>query len=319
MNLSGKVRGGAVVLVLGLVLAFFVPQIFGVNQYLLKTLIIMLVFIIYASAWNLLALSGQGSLGHAAFFGLGGYASAIIANSFGLPPMVSIFFGGFFAAAVGVLIGLSCVRLREWFLAMVTFGFAVIVHTVTTELPALTGGWDGLPAKKLVPLSQTSIMFEYYFVLILAIMIVLIIRRMMRSRIGLAFEAIRENELEAKVMGVNVTKYKLLAFAVSAFFTGIAGAIEIHHFGYITPEVYSLDISFWPVIYCISGGLGTLWGPIVGTAAITLLWEFFRMFGWTFERFVVIGAILILTVIFLPKGFVSIPEKIRSLRNQTPK
>jgi branched-chain amino acid transport system permease protein len=318
MNLSGKVTKGAVMLVLGLLIAFLIPQIFGVNQYLLKTLIIMLVFIIYASAWNLLALSGQGSLGHAAFFGLGGYASAILANSLGLPPMATIFVGGFFAAVIGVLIGLSCVRLREWFLAMVTFGFAVIVHTITTELPAITGGWDGLPAKKLVSLSADSIMYEYYFVLILAIAIVFVIRRMMRSRIGLAFEAIRENELEAKVMGVNVTKYKLLAFAVSAFFTGIAGAIEIHHFGYITPEVYGLDISFWPVIYCISGGLGTLWGPIVGTAAITLLWEFFRMFGWTFERFIVIGVILIVTVIFLPKGFVSIPEKLRN-RNQTPK
>ena len=314
-----KVSMWTYLLVLVLIVSFLTPQIFGVNQYLLRTLIIMLVFIIYASAWNLLALSGQGSLGHAAFFGLGGYSSAIIANSLGLPPMASIFVGGLFAAVIGVVIGLSCVRLREWFLAMVTFGFAVIVRTITTELSAYTGGWDGLPAKKLVALSDYSIMYEYYFVLILAILVVLVIRRMMRSRIGLAFEAIRENELEAKVMGVNVTKYKLLAFAVSAFFTGIAGAIEIHHIGYITPEIYGIEISFWPVIYCISGGLGTLWGPIVGTAGITLLWEFFRLFGWTFERFIVIGAILILTVIFLPKGFVSIPEKIRSLRNQTPK
>jgi len=319
MDLS-KGRRWTYLLVLVLAVSFLVPQISGVNQYLLRTLIIMLVFIIYASAWNLLALSGQGSLGHAAFFGLGGYASAIVANSLGLPPLATIFLGGLFAAIVGVFIGLSCVRLREWFLAMVTFGFAVIVHTITTELPALTGGWDGLPAKKLVPISvEGSIMYEYYFVLILAIVVVLVIRRMMRSRIGLAFEAIRENELEAKVMGVNVTKYKLLAFAVSAFFTGIAGAVEIHHFGYITPEVYGLHISFWPIIYCISGGLFTLWGPIVGTAGITLLWEFFRMFGWTFERFIVIGVILILTVIFLPKGFVSLPEKIRSFRNQTPK
>lgn len=292
--------------------ALSIPLVFGVNQYLLHTLIVMFVFTIYASAWNLLALSGQGSLGHAAFFGLGGYASTLLAKNLGLPVPATIFFGGIFAAILGIVIGLTVVRLREWFLAMVTFGFAVIIHTITIEIPLLSGGWDGMPAKKLVPVDITnSIMYEYYLTLMLAAAVILVIWRITKSRIGLAFEAIRENELEAKVMGVNTTKYKLLAFAVSAFFTGIAGAVHIHHIGYITPEIYGIEISFWPVIYCVSGGLLTLWGPVIGTAAITALWEFFRLFGWTYERFVIIGLILILNVIFLPKGFISLPQKIR--------
>jgi branched-chain amino acid transport system permease protein len=308
-----KMRGKTSLGISSVILALMLPLILGINQYLLRVLIIMLVFIIYSSAWNFLALSGQGSLGHAAFFGLGGYASAIIANSLGLSPFMTILIGGIFATCIGVLIGLTCVRLREWFLAMVTFGFAVIAHTITAELSWLTGGWDGIPAKRLIPVTIPNyIVYEYYTVLLIALAVIGILYLITKSRIGLAMEAIRENELEAKVMGINVTKYKLMAFAVSAFFTGIAGALEIHHFGYITPEIYGIDISFWPIIYCISGGLFTIEGPIVGTVVITVLSEGLKNFGWTYERFILIGVILILVVIFLPKGFVSITKKIKS-------
>jgi len=294
-------------------IALLMPHIFGVSQYLLTVLIIMLVFILYSSAWNLLALSGQGSLGHAAFFGIGGYTSAIVVKSLGLPPLATILAGGIFAAFIGVLIGLTCVRLKEWFLAMVTFGFAVLAHTITLELPGLTGGWDGLPVQKVIPVTvHNYIMYEYYLVLITTVIVLFVIYQIMNSKVGLAFEAIRENELEANVMGINVMKYKLTAFAVSAFFSGIAGALEIHHFGYITPEVYGIDISFWPIIYCVSGGLCTIEGPILGTIIITLLDESLKNFGWTYERYIMIGLILILIVRFLPKGFVSVPEKIKA-------
>ncbi len=299
--------------VISLLIAFLIPLIFGINQYLLTVLIIMLIFIIYSSAWNLLAFSGQVSLGHAAFFGIGGYASAIMAKDLGISPFATILLGGIFAAFVGVLIGLTCVRLREWFLAMVTFGFAVIAHTITAELSWLTGGWDGIPAKRLIPVTiANSIIYEYYIVLLIAVAVVVLLYLMTKSRIGLALEAIRENELEAKVMGINVTKYKLTAFAVSAFFAGIAGALEIHHFGYITPEVYGIDVSFWPIIYSISGGLFTIEGPILGTIIITILDEGLKSFGLTYGRLILIGLILILVVIFLPKGFVSLPKKIKS-------
>jgi len=295
------------------VVALLIPLIFGINHYLLTVLIIMLVFIIYSSAWNLLALSGQGSLGHAAFFGIGGYTSAIIARSLGLHPLVTILAGGLFAAFIGVLIGLTCIRMREWFLAMVTFGFAIIVHTITTELSWLTGGWDGIPVKKLIPVTIPNyILYEYYAMLLITVVAIVIIYLITKSRVGLALEAIRENELEAKLMGIGVIKYKLVAFAISAFFTGIAGALEIHHFGYITPEVYGIDISFWPIIYSISGGLFTIGGPILGTVVITFIWGVLRSFGLVYEGVVLIGLVLILIVIFLPKGLVSIPEKIKA-------
>ncbi len=127
----------------GIALAVVAPFLVT-NVYILNLLSLMLIFIIFSSAWNLLAYSGQGSLGHAAFFGIGAYASTVIAVKSGITPYVTIFLGAAVAAVIGVLIGLTCVRLKEWFLAMVTFGFAIIVQTIAVSILApVTGGWDG--------------------------------------------------------------------------------------------------------------------------------------------------------------------------------
>ncbi len=302
-----------------LLVAVLLPIASGANESLLMSLIFMLIFIIYASAWNFLATSGQGSLGHAAFFGLGGYGFAVAAGLFGVPPLAALLVGGFFSALVGVLIGVTCIRMREWFLAMVTFGFSIIIETIVVELSAvdgvvLTGGHDGLQAAALIPISVPGYrMWEYYMLLFFAAAVVGVFYALKKSKMGLALEAIRENELEAKVMGVDVVKNKLVAFAVSAFFSGFAGALFAQHIRYITPELFRADNSFWPIIYSISGGLSSIGGPIVGTIVVKSLWDVLPQFGLNYERYVLIGGILVLTVIFLPKGFVSLPEKLWSL------
>ncbi|KQC05460.1 MAG: ABC transporter permease [Methanoculleus sp. SDB] len=281
------------------------------NLYILTVLILMLIFIIYASAWNLLTYSGQGSLGHAAFFGLGGYASSLIALQSGLSPYITIFAGAAFSALIGLLIGLTCVRLREWFLAMVTFGFAIIIQTVIVSmLSPVTGGWDGYAVPKLIASTiPYHLLWEYYSILIVTILSLMAIHLVLKSRIGLALAAIRENELEARAAGIDPVKFKLLAFTISAYIAGIAGALEIHHFGYITPEIFGVNLSFWPVIYSITGGLGTLAGPVIGTIVVSLLWDGLNAAGLTYERYIIIGALLILTIIYLPRGLVSLVEK----------
>ncbi len=294
-------------------IAFLIPLLVGSNLYYLTVLVLMLIFIIYASAWNFLTFSGQGSLGHAAFFGLGAYAASLMAVRLGLPSILTLLFGGIFAAVIGVLIGLTCVRLREWFLAMVTFGFAVIIQTlVVSQLAPVTGGWDGFPVPKLVPSGiQGSLMIEYYIILIITIATIILFRWLLKSRIGLALAAIRENEIEARAAGINPMPFKLFAFGVSAFFAGIAGSLEIAHFGYVTPEIFGIDLSFWPIIYSITGGLGTLAGPVIGTIVVTLLWDGLNAMGFTYARFIIIGVLLVLIIIFLPKGLVSLPTEIR--------
>lgn len=288
------------------------------SMFLLNLLVLMLIFIIFASAWNLLALSGQGSLGHAAFFGIGAYASTLIAVRSGISPFITIFLGAAVAAFIGILIGLTCVRLKEWFLAMVTFGFAIIVQTLTVSVLApVTGGWDGIASPRLISPSIPGYqLIEYYAVLVITIASIVAIWYIMKSRIGLAFLAIRENELEARAAGVDPVRYRLLAFAMSAFLAGVAGALEIHHIGYLTPELYGVENSFWPITYVILGGLGTLAGPVIGTVVLTIIWEGLKSTGLTFGRYVIVGFILILTIIFLPKGLVNLPEKIRTWRER---
>lgn len=297
-----------------LILAAILPFLTGMNLYVLNVLILLLIFIIFASSWNLLAYSGQASLGHAAFFGIGGYASTFIALELGISPFIAIPFGGVVAAAISVLLGLTCVRLKEWFLAMVTFGFAIIIQTLTVSLLApITGGWDGMSSPRLLTSDIAGYMvWEYYSILAISIGVIVLIHVVLKSRIGLVFAAIRENEMEARVSGVDPVRYKLLAFTMSAFLAGVAGALEIHHFGYISPEIYGVDLSFWPVIYSIFGGLGTIAGPIIGTIVLTFLWDGLKLVGWTYERYIFIGIVLVLSVIFLPKGLVSLPEEFKT-------
>jgi branched-chain amino acid transport system permease protein len=228
-----------------LALALVIPFLTD-SMFIIDLLVLMLTFIIFASAWNLLAYSGQGSLGHAAFFGIGAYASTIIAAKSGLSPFITIFLGAAVAAFIGILIGLTCVRLKEWFLAMVTFGFAIIVQTLTVSIFApVTGGWDGIASSRLVSPSIPGYqLIEYYAILVITIASLAAIWYIMKSRVGLAFLAIRENELEARAAGIDPVRYRLLAFALSAYLAGVAGALQIHHIGYLTPELYGVDNSF---------------------------------------------------------------------------
>jgi branched-chain amino acid transport system permease protein len=304
-----KIKYGVpAILAIAIAVPFLTDSMFIVNL-----LVLMLISIIFASAWNLLAYSGQGSLGHAAFLGIGAYASTIIAVKSGISPILTIFLGAVVAAFIGILIGLTCVRLKEWFLAMVTFGFAIIVQTLTVSVLApLSGGWDGIPSPRLFSPSLPGYQFiEYYFILIITVATIVAIWYVMKSRIGLAFLAIRENELEARAAGIDPVRYRLLAFALSAYLAGVAGALQIHHIGYLTPELYGTENSFWPITYVILGGLGTLAGPIAGTVALTIIWEGLKATGMTFGRYVIIGVMLILAIIFLPRGLVSLPEKTR--------
>ncbi|MDD1661707.1 MAG: branched-chain amino acid ABC transporter permease [Methanomicrobiales archaeon] len=301
---------------IALVLAVLLPLMAGMSYYVLNVVIIMLTFVLFSSAWNFLAFSGQASLGHAAFFGIGGYVSTLIARATGFSPFGTILVGGLVAAAIGLLLGLTCVRLKEWFLAMVTFGFAVILQAViASPLAATTGGWDGIGSPRLLPAEiQGYLAYEYYAILAITVISIIGIHLILRSRTGLAFAAIRENEMEARASGINPVRFKLLAFTLSSFIAGVAGALQIHHISFISPEVFHAETSFWPVIYSIFGGLETIAGPVIGTVVLTVIWEGLKGLGLTFERFIVIGVLLIIVVIFLPRGLVSLPEEFRKWR-----
>jgi branched-chain amino acid transport system permease protein len=299
--------------------------LFVSSQYLVgQVFTVMIIFALYASSWNLLAYSGQGSLGHAAFLGIGGFASALLSTRLGVPAIVGLFVGGLISAGIGFLVGLACVRLKAWFLAMVTFGFAVITVTIVSQFDNVFGGMIGFPTPSIVP---RGVPF-FYATLTITVISIAAIFLVMKSKWGLAFKAIHENELEAKMIGINTAKYRLLAFVISTFFAGVAGCLLAESQLFISTDIFKIDNSFLPLIMSVIGGLGTLEGPIMGSIIIISIEKFapvtyplLQPLGPLFPgvtsvgpplTFVGLGLFLIVVVIFLPKGITSLIPKIVS-------
>jgi branched-chain amino acid transport system permease protein len=299
-----------------------VIPLFVRSEYIVGHVItVMIIFALYAASWNLLATSGQGSLGHAAFLGIGGFASALIALKMGLPPIIGLLFGSLISAGIGLLIGLVCVRLKAWFLAMVTFGFSVIAITIISQFDSFFGGMIGFPTLSIAP---QGIPF-YYATLVIAAVSIGIIYLVMTSKLGLAFKAIRENEHEAKMIGINTGKYRLLAFVISTFFAGLAGGLYAQSIQFIQISIFEPYYSFLPLIMAVIGGLGTIEGPIIGSIIIVSIDSFLPLTDKYLQplsplfpgvsnvgpplRLVGLGIFLILVVIFLPKGITSLIQR----------
>ena len=283
----------------------------------IRVFTLMALFTIYASSWNLLASSGQGSLGHAAFLGIGGFTSSLLALNLDVPPIIGIFIGGLFSAGIGFLIGLTCVRLKAWFLGMVTFGFAVIAETLVSHFDDITHGVMGFRTAPLVPLGLPF----YYLALLLAISCVIIIYFIMKSKMGLAFRAIHQNESEAKMIGINTAKYKLYAFVMSTFIAGLAGGLYAHFLRYIRVSIFTAANSFEPLMMSVIGGLGTIEGPIIGSIMLVAIDSYLPnidkflpivhgTFVGPYLRLLGLGLFLVIVVIFLPKGVSSLLRKI---------
>jgi branched-chain amino acid transport system permease protein len=251
--------------------------------------------------------------------GIGGFASALTALKLGLSPIIGLLLGSLISAGIGLLIGLACIRLKAWFLAMVTFGFSVIVIAVVNQFDAFFGGMNGFQT---VPVAPQPLPF-YYATLAIAATSIAVIFLVMRSKLGLAFKAIRENEVEAKMIGINTGKYRLLAFVISTFFAGLAGGLYVESQLFIQIAIFEPYNSFLPLIMSVIGGLSTIEGPIIGSVIIVTINSYLP----TANRYlqplsplfpgatnnvgsalglVGLGLFLIIVVIFLPKGITSL-------------
>ncbi len=326
------------VLAVAIAIAAVIPLL-NSQTFFIYVLTLITIFAIYASSWNLLAYSGQGSLGHAVFLGIGGFASALVAINLGVPPIISLFVGGAISAGMGFLIGLTCVRLKAWFLAMVTFGFSVIAVSLFNQLDPILRGNTGFATPSIVPspgLGAPNLAF-YYLAVGFAAGCIIVIYVILRSRVGLAFKAIKENESEARMIGINSAKYKLLAFVISTFFAGLAGGLYAYFIGYIDNSIFQPANSFTPLIMSVIGGLGSLEGPIIGAAILVSIQTILSMqsvtnylqgaVGGLFPNvanvgppltLLGIGIFLVVIVIFAPKGVTSIIHRVyRRLRPGT--
>ncbi len=257
------------------------------------------IYVILAVSLNIATgYLGQLPLGHAGFMAVGAYAGAIFwkGAGAGLPESVSLVLGlvvaGLVAAVFGVIIGIPALRLKGDYLAIITLGFGEIIRVCIINLPDLTGGTPGLMG---IPKYST-----FTVVYIAVILTCVLIHMMMKSRHGRAILSIRENEIAAEACGIHVTYYKVLAFAVSAFFAGIAGALYAGFQGLLVPGSFNFMASINILVMVVLGGMGSMIGAIIAAAVLTALPLALQAFN-TY-RMVIYSVLLIATMIFKPSG-----------------
>lgn len=258
-----------------LALMIFIPllifPVLVVNPFIFRVLISANVIGVFAVSWDLLVgRTGQISLGHALFFGIGGYTTAVLFKFFGLPVWVTIPLATAFGTACAFLVGFPCLRVKGPYLALITMAFPIILSSIIkwTHLSDIFGAEYGIrrlpPFFPDLPTAQAR-MAEYYLTLLVLFISALIVYKIANSKTGVVFLSILDDELASKASGINITKYKLMAFSISGLFGSLAGCLQAHTLKLANPSMLSLSYSFIPIVVTFIGGIGTIYGPLVGS------------------------------------------------------
>jgi branched-chain amino acid transport system permease protein len=291
------------------------------NTYLHHLLVLWMLYALLALSLNIITgYLGELSFGHAAFFGIGAYTTAIMATRFGLPGIVGLVAGGLIAGALGAVIGYVSLRIRGPQFAILTLGFGAIIYTITNYWVDVTRGPMGISNIPFFsfggafPELQTARQ-NYFLALFFVLACAYLSYALMKSRTGRAFIAVRENYPLAASLGVDVFRMKLLGFVMATAIAGIGGALYAHYIRVITPELMGLQYMVALIIMVIVGGRGTIVGPILGALIYVGLLEFLRAVGPL--RMVIFAGLLTSSVIFLPGGIVSLVAQL-TRRDRAP-
>jgi branched-chain amino acid transport system permease protein len=287
----------------------------GVNaNYWLHNLILVVMWAVIGMSWNLLSgYCGQVSFGHAAFFGIGAYTAGLLYAKLGLSAWWGLAATVPVVGLAALVIGFVCLRLRGPFFALATIAVGVILRVVAENLTGFTGGDLGIMIRERTWVEKT---WYYYIILALAAATFWFVERVVASRLGYYFVAIREDQDAAESLGIDTTRYKTVALVLSAVIAGFAGAFYMNYMGYIDPKVvFALhDISVMAIMVVIVGGVATRWGPIVGAVIMILLAELIRTIPQIgAAHHTLFGVLLIVVIIFLPNGVVGDAAKLRRL------
>jgi len=310
-RLHGWVRG-EIFAIPGRVIAvvFFVGLIcfplFTQDPYYLRIVTLSAIFAIFAASWDVLSgFTGQLNLGHALFFGVAAYTAGLLNIHLDLSPWLTIPCGALTAVLVGLIVGIPALRLRGFYLGLVTLSFPLILTGLLFAFPEFTGGELGVSGVSRMARSRVLI---YYIVVAVFAVSALIMWKFTdaRSKIirtGLVLHAIREDEITARASGISTTGYKLLSFAVSGFFAGVAGGMYVHFIRIAGPQTLDLFFSFQAILWTIFGGITTIYGAVTGVFILFPLLEILS-FHPVFEelRFIVFSVLLIFTLLFMPEG-----------------
>ena len=293
-----------VYLILYVLLIIVVPFL-GISRVRMRLFVMIALYAMLGMGLNVLTgYTGQVSLGHAGFYGVGAYTCALLQVKLGVNFWVALLTSGLFAALIGFLLGLPSLRLSGTYLSIVTLGFCEIVQMILKQWESVTNGNYGVRniPKPVIFGIELNLANGGYLVLIMILLLLtgLACLAIRKSNTGRAFFAIRDDELAASMMGIKTSRYKILAFVISAFITGIAGGFYSQLNGYIEPTNFVFNISILILSVVIVGGMGTIRGMVFGAALLQLFPEVFRFLNeW---RFVIYGVLLVLMMHFRPQG-----------------
>jgi len=280
------------------------PWVFGGNQYFVSLLVFLGLNAITTMGLSLLmGYAGQISLGHAAFFGMGAYASAILTTRFGWPSLLALAAGLVATGAIAWLLARPILRLRGHYLAMATLGFGIIVHVIMVQATRWTGGPDGLAGIPPLNLFGWSVEgdLQWYGVIVAAMLLALwLALNLVDSQVGRALRAVHGSEFAAQMMGVDTGRAKTQVFVVSALFAAFAGSLFAHQQAFVSPDSFNLTISVELVTMVVLGGMASTFGAACGAIALTLLHQGLVVFE-DYEM-LIHGALLMAVMIFLPQG-----------------
>jgi len=287
-------------------LALLPSQLYGGQQRLLAG---VFMFVALAQAWNVIGgFAGYASFGNVVFFGLGGYTTAVLMAKAGWSFWLALPVAGLVGVGFAVLVGIPVVRLRGHYFAIATLGVAEGMREVVVNLPRLTGGGAGITVPAIGPEATTPYLGNYGFYqafLVLAALSTLAVWAVARSRLGYALRAIHQNEDGAAAAGVNTTRVKVGAFALSGLLTALAGAVYAFQQVSIYPDrLFDVSITVLMVVMAVFGGSGTVLGPVLGAVGLQFLSEWLRT-HYTEAHTFIFGAIIVVAIVFLPQGVVS--------------
>lgn len=305
---------GAVALVVLVLLTFNVED-YGLSQ--LSQVALTMVALLGLNL--LVGYGGQTSLGHGAFYAIGAYTTAILVTRVDMPHLWTLPVAAVLTFAVGVVFGIPSVRLRGFSLALVTLALAIALPQLLKHFDGLTGGQLGITvARPDLPGSLTADQFVYLVTIVVGFLVLLGVRNLAASRTGLAMVATRDNEAAAGAMGVSVASTRVVMFALSAGLTGLAGALSVLLTGYVSPDNFGLQLSINLVAGIVLGGLGTVWGALIGAVYITYMPVYATDISQSAPG-IVNGLIIIVFMLFLPNGVVGLLRPVvRRLRPSTP-
>jgi branched-chain amino acid transport system permease protein len=276
--------------------------------YLVTVMSFALIYAIFVAGLNVfMGFAGQVSFGQNAFAAISGYTSAVLTTTYGMEPLVGMVIGIVGALAFALLVGYPTLRLKGHYLAMATLAVGLIVYEVAVHWQSVTQGYmgiSGIPPLGIGGYEVTSEKGQLLLLVIVAGIMLLAAWRIRNSRLGRAFVAVAGSEDAARALGIDVAHYKLVSFLISAGYAALAGSLFVHVVGFVSPEVYGMHMVVLAFTMLYVGGIGTIVGPLIGAIVISLLPELFRQFK--DYQDLVYGAVLILLLIYAPKGIASL-------------